>query len=84
VYGMHLNDVKGWSQDPALSRPHLRVGSGGVAILFEIPACQTSFEGKQLFIFIFVPMAVAFEQTLACCSLGPCYSTVTTVFSIAL
>jgi len=26
---MHLSDWKGWSQDPSLPRPHLRVGSGG-------------------------------------------------------
>lgn len=34
---------------------------------------------SSFFSFIFVP--VAFEQTLACCSLGPCYSA---AFSIAL
>ena len=29
VYAMCLSDSKGWSQDPPLPRPHLRVGSGG-------------------------------------------------------
>ena len=27
VKAMHLNDQKGWSQDPPLPRPHLRAGS---------------------------------------------------------
>ena len=36
VQAMHLSHQKGWSQDPALPRPHLRVGSGGKGILLEI------------------------------------------------
>lgn len=28
VYAMYLSDEKGWSQDPPLSRPHLRVANG--------------------------------------------------------
>jgi len=32
VHVMHLSDQKGWSHDPPLSRPHLRVGSGGERI----------------------------------------------------
>jgi len=27
VYAVHLSNWKGWSQDPRLPRPHLRVGS---------------------------------------------------------
>jgi len=29
VHAMYLSDRKGWSQDSALPRSHLRVGSGG-------------------------------------------------------
>ena len=29
VHAMYLRDQKGWSQDPPLPSPHLRVGSGG-------------------------------------------------------
>ena len=28
VHAMHLNDGKGWNQDPPLPRPHLRAGRG--------------------------------------------------------
>ena len=37
VYAMQLSDQKGWSQDPPLPRPHLRVGSRGEGI-----SCQSS------------------------------------------
>jgi len=40
---------KGWSQDPSLPRPHLRVGSGSEGVLLEIPACLRPSKGKQLF-----------------------------------
>jgi len=33
VHVMHLSDQKGWSQDPPLPRPHLRVGREGKSIL---------------------------------------------------
>jgi len=52
--------------------PHLRVGSRGEGILLEIPAYLRLSEGKQLLSLISVPMAVEFEQILACCSLEPC------------
>ena len=38
VHAMYLSDQKGWSQDPLLPRPHLRVGSGGEDILLDILA----------------------------------------------
>lgn len=63
MYAMHLSDQKGWSQDPPLPRPHLRVGSGGEGILLEISVYLRSSEGKQLLSLISVSMAVAFEQT---------------------
>ena len=80
----HLCDWKGGSQDPPLPRPLLRVGSGGEGILLEIPVYLRPSAGKQLLSFISVSMAVAFEQVLACCSLGPCYSAVIAVLSIML
>jgi len=33
-------------------------------------------EGKQLFSFVSMPVTVAFEQVLTCCSVGSCYSAV--------
>ena len=35
LHAMYLSDQKGWSQDPPLPRPHLRVDSGGEGILLE-------------------------------------------------
>ena len=84
LHAMHLSGWKGWSQDPLLPRPHLRVGSAGKGILLEIPACVQPSEGKQLLSFISVPRAVAFEQVLACCSLGSCCSAGIAVLSITL
>ena len=51
------------------------------ASLLEIPEYLKLSEGKQLFFYISVPMAVVFEQVLTCYSLGPCYSA---ALSIAL
>ena len=81
---MQLSDWKGCSQAPLLPRPHLRVGSGGKGILLEIPTYLRPSEGKQLISFISMPTAVAFEQILTCCSLGPCCSAVVAVLSIVL
>ena len=44
--------VRGWSQDPPLPKPHLRVGSGQEGILLEIPAYLRPSEGKQLLSFV--------------------------------
>jgi len=53
VHAMYPSDWKGWSQDPPLPSPHLRLGSGGEGILLEIPACLGPSEGKQLFFLCF-------------------------------
>lgn len=49
----------------------------------EIPVYLKLSEGKQLFFYIYVPMAVVFEHVLTCYSLGPCYSAALSL-SIAL
>ena len=36
VHAMYLSDEKGWSRDAPLSRPHVRVGSGGQIISLEV------------------------------------------------
>ena len=59
LHAMHLSDWKGWSEDPALPRSHLRVGSGSKGISLETPAYLRSSEGKEILSFIFVP--VVFE-----------------------
>ena len=43
---MHLSEWKGWSQDPPLPRPHLRVDSGGKGISLEIPVYLRLCNGK--------------------------------------
>ena len=53
-------------------------------MLLETPAYLRSSEGKQTLSFVSVLSAVAFEQTLICCSSGPCYSAVTAGLAIAL
>ena len=47
---MQLSDWKGWSQDPSLPRPHLRVGSGGKGIFLKIPTYLRPLKGKQFFL----------------------------------
>jgi len=79
VQVMHLSDWWRWSQDLPLPRPHLRAGWGGKGILLEIPAYGRPSKGKQLLSFVFVPVAIAFEQILTCYNLGPCYSAVIAV-----
>jgi len=83
VQAMCLIDSEGWSQDPALPSPHLRVGSGGEGIFLEIPAYWRSSNGKQFF-FVSVSTAVVFGLALICCSLGLCHSATITVLSITL
>ena len=84
VHAVYLSDQKGWSQDPPLPRPCLRVDSGGKVISPEISAYLRPSKGKQLLSFIPVPTAVVYEQILTCCSLGPCCSAVIAALSIAL
>jgi len=57
---MYLSDQKGWSQDPPLPRPHLRVGSGGEGILLEIPVYLGPSEGKWIISFVSESTAVVF------------------------
>jgi len=71
LHCMYLNDWRGCSQYPPLPRPHLRTASGGEGFLLEMPVYLQPSEGKQHLSIISVPMAVAFEQILTCCSLGP-------------
>ena len=82
VYAMYLSDQKVCSQVPPLPRPHLRVGSGNKSNLLEIPVYLRPSEGKQFLSFISV--FVVFEQTLACCSLGPCFFAVIAVICAVL
>ena len=84
VYAMQLSAQKGWSQDPPLPRPHLKVGSGGKGLSLDVPVCLGSSEGKQLLSFISVCAAVVFEQTLICCSIAPFYFAVIAVVSTVL
>ena len=77
-------DWKGWSQDPSLSRPCCRVGSGGKGILLEITAYLWPSKGKQLFSFVSVSMAVAFGLVCICYSQRLCHSAIITVLSITL
>jgi len=65
-------------------RLHLRVCTGGKGILLEISLYLRPSKCKQFLSFISVPMAVVFEQTLPCWSLGPCYSAVIAALSITL
>ena len=44
VHAMHLSDQKGWSQDPPLPRPHVRVGSGGEGISSGDPYLPGAFQ----------------------------------------
>jgi len=79
---MNLSDQKGWSQDPPLPSPHLRVGSGGEGILWEIYAYLRPSKGKQLSSFIFV--CAAFWFVHFCCSQRLCHPTVILVLSTPL
>jgi len=83
LHAVYLSDCKGWSQDPLLLRPHLRVGSGGECVLVEIPVYLRPSEGKHLYSFVSAS-AASLGLILTCCSLGLCYSTVIAVISIPL
>jgi len=53
VHAMPLSDQKGWTQDPPLPRPYLRVGSGDESILLEISVYLRPSQGKQFFFLYF-------------------------------
>ena len=53
LYAMHLNDWKGWSQDPTLPSPYLKAGSGNEGILLQVSAYVQFSKGKQLFFYFF-------------------------------
>ena len=78
-----LSDQKGWSQDPPLSCPHLRVGNGCEGIFLEFSVSPRPSEGKQILSFVSVPTAAVYEHILTCCSLGLCNSALIAVLSIA-
>ena len=59
VYALYLSDQKGWSQDPPLPGPHLRVGNGSKGILLEISAYLRLSKGKQILSFVSVPVTAA-------------------------
>ena len=84
VHAMYLSDWKGWSQDPSLPRPHLRVGSGGKWILLEIPTYVRPSKGKWVLFFVSVSVVAMFEHILICCSLGLCFYAVVVTFSTVL
>ena len=85
MHAMHPSDQKGWSQDAAIPRPHLRVGSGGVAVLLEIPTYLRPSKGMQIFFsFVSVSTAVAFGLTITYCSPGLCHPAIIAVLFIAL
>jgi len=46
VQAMHLNDRKGWSQDPSFPRPHLRVARGAEGVFLGIFVCLRPLKGK--------------------------------------
>jgi len=63
VHAMYLSNWKGWSQDPPLPRPHLRVDSGHKCVLLEILLYLRPCEGKWLFfLLVSVLMTIAFDQ----------------------
>jgi len=84
VYVMYLSDQKGWSQDSALPRPHLRTGRGGECILLEIPIYMRPYKVKKVFYFVSVYTAAASEHILTCCSLGLCCYVAIAALSIML
>jgi len=68
VHAVHLIDQNGWSQDPHLPRPHIRIRSGGKGISLEILMYLGPSKGKQLLFFVSVCTAAAFGLVLICCS----------------
>lgn len=57
LYAVHMSDQKGWSQNPPLTTPHLRIGRGDEGILLELSVYLRRSEGEQFFfsyVFLFV------------------------------
>jgi len=74
---MYLSLQMGWSQDPPLLRPHLRVGSGVVSILLEILTYLRSVKGESLFIYMYVCVCIhtyKYSERESCCIwVCPCF-----------
>ena len=79
---MNLSNWKGWSQNPSLPKPHLRVGSGGKGISCwrSLPTCGL----LRVSHFVSASMAAAFEHVLIWCSWRLWHPAIIDVFSIAL
>ena len=73
MYATHLSNWKGWSQDPPLHRPHLRVGSGDEGISLESPAYWRSSKGKQFFFCFFLLVCLFFGCLFVCFSFLFCF-----------
>ena len=84
VHAVYLSDQKGWSQDPPLPRPRLRVGSGDKGVSLEITVYLRPSEAEQLFSFVSASTAVAFGLVLIYCSQRHCHPTIVAVLSIML
>ena len=85
VHAMQPSDWKGWSQDPPLPRPHLRVGSGGEGVFLGVLVYQWLSEGKQLCGFfgcVCVCGSSCVWFVLLCCSLGLCHPAIIAVLSV--
>ena len=73
MHATYLSDIQ-WKD----LRPHLRVGSGGMGILVEIPVYLRLSQGKFLCCstpmppLVSLPTPIAFEQVLTCCSIELC------------
>ena len=74
VHAVLPSDWKGWSQDPSLPSPHLRVGSGDEGISQEIPVYVRPSRGKQIFFFCFCGCCTgAYVHLLQPRVVSPCY-----------
>jgi len=84
VHAVYLSDRKGWSRDPPLPRPHLRVGNGAKGVLLETVVYLRSFKGKKMTSsFLSVSMAVALNLSYFL-QPGALLPYVITVFSLVL
>ena len=86
MHAVYLSDRKGWSRDPPLPRPHLRVGNGAKGVLLETVVYLRSFKGKKTsssssFLSVSVAVALNLSYFLQPGALLPY---VITVFSLVL